>query len=264
VTTDLVPHGSAAQLAHKLAELERKIANLETARPSQFTEVYDPQGNLLIKLSSDGLQFFDTNGNQIARLDGTGLRVFNDSGNQIARLDGTGVRVFDNTGQVRSLMGFINASVGYGFRVRDASGGLRASVVDNGWHDPWLSHPWRAVITPQRQSTTSGSFQTLWTSSVQLITHGGAAVDLAWVTDAATTGELRMQTASGNTTAVSLPAGSSGGVQYRWLHGSPLGSGPVGFNIQARRTGGGGDVHLDAPFSALAMADMPTAPEREP
>ena len=176
-------------------------------------------------------------------------------GNELVRLDREGIKIYDATGVLRVRLGYIDPSRGYGISVWDEDADLRAEVNDDGWRDPWLAHPWRPQTSPPRESTTSATFVTLWLARVELLTHKGAAMTAAWVTDAGTTGEIRLKASTGQTSAVAIAAASAGTQQFQWLHGLALGGGPINFELQARRTGGAGSVHLDQPFGGLEMAD---------
>lgn len=219
-----------------IAELLRRVRILETAPRAAHTSITDPAGNELIRLSRGGLEFLDAAGNPVVVLDAAGLRML------------------DPAGVTRTLVGLISGS-NYGIRVRDAANGIRFSIENDGYKDPWLAHPWRNVVTPDRASTTSATFVDLWGGRVELVTHQGVVASSAWVTDGATTGEVRLRRGASVTSAVALGAGAAGAQQFKWLHGANLGDGPLDFHLQARRTGGAGSVHLDQPFGGLEMAD---------
>lgn len=183
------------------------------------------------------------------------LRNTDAAGNTLVEIGPNGLKMYDATGLLRARIGYINGAAGYGMSLWDQAGGLRFEVNDDGYRDPWLAHPWRKVNTPDRESTSSGSFVPLWRSRVEIITHGGVAIAAAWVTDAATTAEVRLAVSGATTSAVSLAAGTSGVQPFKWLHGRTLGTGPFYFEIEARVTGGAGQIHMDEPMGGLEMAD---------
>lgn len=215
-------------LETRLNELKERIEKLETAPRAPHTTVQ--------------------NGS---------FRIVNDNGQLIVLLDKNGLRMFDLAGLTRAFVGNLDGLGNFGVRVRDGDNGIRFSIENDGYKDPWLAHPWRNQQAPDRVSTTSAAFISAWTATPEIITHEGCSVTAAWVTDVGTTGEVRLTCdgSGGATSAVALPAGASGVQQFQWLHGSALGTGPTSFRLQVRRTSGAGSVHLDQPISALALAD---------
>lgn len=231
------------------ADLEQRLRDLEQRVDAQFNRTLRhsilPEGSVTILNAAGGTR---------AILDAVGLRLYDDAGNLVLNLSGAGLSVLDNAGLTRVLLGLISAG-NYGARVRDAANGIKLSVEGDGFKDPWLAHPWRKVITPDRESTASASFVDTWGSRIENIGHLGVVATVAWVTDPGTTAEIRLRRSTSNTSAVALAAGSSGAQQFRWLHGATLDTGPHDFLIQARVTGGAGSVHIDQPFGACEMAD---------
>lgn len=204
-------------LARWMADMERRMRTQETATRAALTSITDAAGKELVRLDKDG------------------------------------IKIYDAAGLLRARFGYINASVGYGLSVFDAAGGLRFEVNDQGHRDPWLDHPWRPS-TPLYVPVTSGTFVDVFECRVDLITHGGVASWVQWATDAGTTGEVRLLLAASTSSAVTLAAASSGVQQFKWLHGQALGTGPALFKIQARRTGGAGNVNI-YPAAGCQMAD---------
>ena len=242
------PGDPGKRLEERLRAIEQKLEEALRRNPLRDASMTD-----------GALRILDAAGNQQIvigkQTDGTyGIWSFDDAGNVVLKLDDNGLRAYDTSGLVRGLIGLITSG-NYGVRVRDASNGIRFSIDNDGYRDPWLAHPWRGVLSPSRESTTSASFQSLWRSRVELLTHKGVACTAAWVTDAGTTAEIRLSSGFGQTSAVALAAGSSGSQQFQWLHGLALGGGPIDFELQARVTGGAGQVHLDEPFGGCEMAD---------
>lgn len=211
-------------LLRRLEELERRIRDLETAPRATHTSVR-----------------------------GGSFTVLDDAGNEVVVLNGSGLRVYDAAGVLRAALGGFGGG-DYGSQVWDAAGGLRFSVLNDGYHDPWIPHamiPAGAFV-----STTSAAFTPMHQGKVELITHLGVSVSVIGAADAGTTGEFRLRNADTGavTAAISVAAGTSLGQTFQWLHGSALGGGPVRFDVEGRRTGGAGNFHIYQPYT-LAMAD---------
>lgn len=92
-----------------------------------------------------------------------------------------------------------------------------------------------------------------WAIPLPRVGRIGAYCRVAWTTDAATTGELRLTAQSGTKLAavIALAAGSSGVAVWKWLHGLTIWQGAVNFDLYARRSGGAGTVYVQAPVFAL-------------
>jgi len=108
-------------------------------------------------------------------------------------------------------------------------------------------------------AVTSGTFVTLFETTVDFPAEEVIVAVHAVVTDAGTTGEVRLRdTSSGTTTsAQSIPAAYSGVATFKWLHPSLAGLNdqrfvtesrvaPLAVEVQARRTGGAGNVNVYA------------------
>lgn len=91
-----------------------------------------------------------------------------------------------------------------------------------------------------------------WVTRLDRVCRMGFGCKVRWITDASTTGEVRLwMTGAPNnpTTAIALPAGQSGIATFRWLHGWPPWSGvDPWITIEARRTGGAGNVRIGLPI----------------
>lgn len=217
-------------------DVERRLRTLETAPRAPFTSIPDDQGRELVRLSREGLIFYDP-----------------DTGDEILRLDASGLSMRDSGGDLRARIGAIGAS--YGVQILDDGGGLeRLRVDERGFVQPYFAHPWYDPLT--YKTTTSATFETMYRTQVELITGEGLYAWISATGDAATTGEIRLRNATSGTTtdAVAVPAGGSIFQQFRWLHGEALSSGPIVFDVEARRTGGAAGVNVYVP-AALTMAD---------
>lgn len=93
-----------------------------------------------------------------------------------------------------------------------------------------------------------------WLIYIDKIFKLGFQILIPVSTDSGTTGEIRLteffgQAPNAPTTAISLPAASSGNVQFNWLHGMELYALlDTYFVIEARRTGGAGNVNVGYPL----------------
>jgi hypothetical protein len=223
-------------MGRQLAEIERRLRVVETAQRAPFTSISDDQGRDLVRLSRDGLIFYDTT-----------------TGEEILRLDASGLSMYDDQGDLRTRIGEIASN--YGMQVLDAGGTVeRLRVDERGFVQPYFAHPWYDPTT--YKTTTSATFEPIYRSQIELITSLGVYAWIFATGDAATTGEIRLRNATSGTTtdAVAVPAGGSAFQQFRWLHGEELSSGPIVFDVEARRTSGAAGVNVYMP-AALTLAD---------
>jgi hypothetical protein len=236
------PGNTGAQLEERLRRIEQTLAALNGRNP------------LNNGVFSGTLRNVDAAGNTLMEIDGNGLKIYDSSGNLLLNLSATGLRMYDAVGTLRSRVGYINSTSGYGVSIFDEAADLRFEVNDDGYRDPWLPHP--MVVASAFTTTTSATFVPVYQGQVQIVTHKGVSISVVVNTDAGTTGEFRLKnTDTGTTTStVSVPALGSVSQTFQWLHGSALGGGPVRFDVEARRTGGAGNVTVFQPYT-LAMAD---------
>jgi hypothetical protein len=112
-----------------------------------------------------------------------------------------------------------------------------------GWIAPHLQG---APYDPAAQKlVTSGVFATQYAVLFGDYLGPGVEVMVPWATAAGTTGELQVVSNGGGTTAThALAANSSGFAFVRWLHGTPVGSGPFTVSVQARKTAGAGSIAI--------------------
>ena len=129
---------------------------------------------------------------------------------------------------------------------------------------PPVVHPGRpvqpldVVALDGYQNITSATFVTCWDTLMDRIVHEGFYVAIPWETETGTTGEVQGFLYSGlyTTSAVALPAASSGVLTFRWLHGQELWtSTDVSAGFQARRTGGSNNVRIGPPVTGLVQVD---------
>jgi hypothetical protein len=104
---------------------------------------------------------------------------------------------------------------------------------------------------------TSGGLVTCWDTIVDRLVHRGVFVRIPWQTQAGTTGELRLLVNGFRaSSAVALPAASSGELTFRFLHFLTLWTtvdAPLA--IQARRTGGANAVRIGPPYTGFVQVD---------
>jgi hypothetical protein len=167
----------------------------------------------------------------------------------IARLSGAtqggAFRIADSAGHLRVLLGNLdgNPTTGhYGVSAYDAAGNQRLYLDETGFGLPRYSF---AVRDPAAvKVVTAGAFTQTWQVVMPQVLGPGLETWIGWSTDAGTTGEIRVNSFASTTTALALPAASAGNAYSRWLHGIPLGTGPIAPVVEARRTGGVGNVNI--------------------
>lgn len=95
-----------------------------------------------------------------------------------------------------------------------------------------------------------------WLGRMTRCVHKSLLVRVPWTTDGGTTGEVRLFTSPNATSAVALPAASSGIVTFNWLHGiTPWLAADFGVFVEARRTGGAGGVNIGYPLGGVIQRD---------
>lgn len=230
-------------LGRVLADFERRIRTLETAQRLTKASITDDAGNELV------------------RFDRTGIRIFDATGVLHSLLDTLGIRVFDDAGVQRAFLGNLDGAGNFGVEVRDPAGGVRFRGDNDGLRDPYLAlAPFD--LTDFKPITAAAFVDVGYYFQAENISHIGLYVWMQAAGDAATTGEIRIKnvTSGAVTTAHAVPAGAATQKQFRWLHGATLGTGPVVFAVQARRTGGAGNVNVYHPASvALTAGGLCTA-----
>lgn len=101
----------------------------------------------------------------------------------------------------------------------------------------------------------SATFVTVWAATCTYVTADAIRFTIAVSADAATTGEVQITSnISGSpTTAVqTVPASTANGYEWNWAPpGLIVGTGPVIFSLQARRTSGTGLIHVYPPTQVL-------------
>lgn len=164
--------------------------------------------------------------------------------------------VYDGSG---NLVGYIGeAAAGeHGLRVRTTAGSevLRVSA-ENLLAYPYLHIPARQA--GERLAVTAGSFTTAWRATHHWVPSKDVRIDVTIVTDAGTTGDVRVYDGSGAYTAVqSVAAGASVSLTWRWIHGREFTN--TTFEVQAQRTGGAGNVYVYEPVVSLGDVSGATA-----
>lgn len=207
-------------MARWMAEMERRMRTQETATRAALTSITDAAGKELVRLDRDG------------------------------------IKIYDAAGVLRVSLGFVDAATGYGLHVKDSAAAMMASVGDHGYRMPTLNTPWVPNLAmaagSQLVAVTSAAFVNVYQAEFSQITHEAFASTVGCTSDAGTTGEFRLSAdAGGNTSAVTIPAASAGTSQaFEWTHGLTLSTGPTSFRVQARRTGGAGNINVYLPARA--------------
>jgi len=118
----------------------------------------------------------------------------------------------------------------------------------------WLIPVVAATFNSSNQATIP------WIVQIDRVSHRAFSIDIPWVTDAGTTGEMRLAVINppapnSPTSAVAMGAGASGTTGFRWVHGlEPFTSGSdIWFQIEARRTSGTGNVYIGYPRGGGSM-----------
>ena len=192
-----------------LSALKQRVTALES---QQNFAIQDGAGHIRIK---GGLQ-----------ADGSyGLWMFENAGNVLLRIGDQG----DGT---------------LGIAVHDSSGNTSFLADNLGPALPQLAVPTRVLA--QFTPVTSGTFVSVTAGTIELLLHNAVRTRITWANDAGTTGEVRIrEVGSGATTsAVATGAGTSGDVDFHWLHGQTLFTDPHVFVLEARRTGGAGNCNI--------------------
>ncbi len=108
-------------------------------------------------------------------------------------------------------------------------------------------------------AVTSGTFVVTWEVGVSQIVNDSFLVQATVVTDAGTTGEVRLSapsiTGDPVTSVGSFPAGVQRFVRFAWLVPDMIvGTGNALFQVEARRTGGAGAVNVFYPDSFMQIS----------
>lgn len=184
-----------------------------------------------------------------------GIEVTDDG--VIRLLHGGYLRVLDDDDNPRARLGALATEGNYGLILLDLAGQQLLAIDNDGWREPYFAHPWRDPLL--FKSTVDTAFESVWMSTIGVITHKGLATTIGWRTDVDTTGEVRLRIAgglgAGETVSVALGADASGTQVFQWLHGCDLHSGPITVEAQARVTGGPGEVHVYDPNAPLFMVN---------
>lgn len=170
-------------------------------------------------------------------------------------LEGGLLRVTDPADVVRARIGDLGSD-NFGVEIFDATGGRRFAAHSDGLKDPYQS--WQVAQAQSRVSvddTMVGGIGT-HTSIVHLVSHLGVIVRVSALIDPGVTGEVWLLNNDTLTETDRYPiSGGFGDVTFKWLHGSPLGTEVVPFEVKAQITSGVGVMEVFDPPGGLIMAD---------
>lgn len=138
----------------------------------------------------------------------------------------------------------------YGFAVNEALSLRTLMLVTDaeGWTVPVWQHAWRSASASV--TVTSGTFTPVYRTVIPVPMSTVIATQVTVITDAATTGELRLTIEGVTSTSVkTLPANVQTDTSFAWAHGRDIGLGaaPMSMMVEARRTSGAGNVYVFAP-----------------
>lgn len=171
---------------------------------------------------------------------------------------GVGVEFMDDAGIVVARFGTTSGGVP-GVEIGDAPGTEQPymAITQEGQYWPYVAHPFAGFLGALSSPITSATFTTTHRCAVELVTFAQVKVRITASCDGATTGEVRVHCNGNTTSAVALPAGVFTDVEYNWDVSSfvDVNTGPWTFDVQARRTGGAGNVNVYPP-TELAMGFM--------
>lgn len=172
--------------------------------------------------------------------------------------------VEDDTGVERVRMGSIGGGRSGIIAGDSPSGGGSDTffmVSELGLEVPYLALP---VNRPNDGvAVTSGTFTSVWEWSVGNLTTKALQCHFAVAGDAGTTGEVRMGYAAGGlyTSTRAIAAGTTVSTNFLWdlPSGFVLGAGPYFFSLEARRTGGAGNIWIYRPNVTIGRTGAETA-----
>ena len=143
---------------------------------------------------------------------------------------------------------------GYGIAINDADTLNSVLLVndENGMRAPGV--PWAFRDSTAFLAVTSGTFELTYRTFAAILASSSVEVTVVLATDVGTTGEVRMGVQGGPYAATqSIGSGANLTFNWGWLHGLGFGLGSTGqhFVIEARRTGGAGNVYVFQPDPLL-------------
>lgn len=224
-------------LLRELADLKERVKRLERGNPlagqlpaGESIEVVDPaDGSALVTLGNlgvvgTGAAFRDTAGTLVAAI------------GQLAA--GPGIMVGNNPTPTSADTFFLTTNEGIIY--------------------PWLGFPWYQAN--YSVPITNASFENAWQTIIPLTTGSQMYVEVVVGTGVGTTGEFRVRhiNSGATTSVVSVGAAATVTQVFRWDLGTDMfaGSGPARFEIQARRTGGAGNVNVYGPGAIVVSAEL--------
>jgi hypothetical protein len=156
-----------------------------------------------------------------------------------------GTYYYDTSGNLLVAIGQLPDGT-YGTQVQNSAGVLFFKMsTATGLTAPEMVGVTVDSTTPK--VVTSGTFVNTWRVVLGQIVSPGVEVVMPLTTDVGTTAEVRLSVGGFTTSAFALTSGWSAQNFIRWLHGVALTAGPLQIDLQARRTGGAGNVNVYAP-----------------
>lgn len=241
---EIMPSDGPGQFAYWKRSIERQIAAMTTARGTAYTDVYDQDGNLLMRLDASGFKTFTADGDMTLWAGASSLTIYDASGDLVGTLGE--IDIFPLTG---------GQEVDHGIVIRDPETGVEVLKVtaDRGVQRPVQQFEWRKPEDPT--VVTSGTFETVYQAVPMWWPTTAVRASLAIVVGASTVGEVRLQVnhldlGVINSGVQSLAANSNQYYTWRWdlaSHGINIGTTFL-FNVQVRRTSGSGNIWVHQPL----------------
>jgi hypothetical protein len=224
-----------ASLAAELADLKRRLANLERSSALSVSAIQD--GRLRI-------------------LDGDNVEV-----GRLGKLeDGTyGVAFLDADGAERVRLGQRGGGE-FGIAALNDEGTITFDVGNEGLTRPAIMLPISAVGSTSIV-VTNATFTDTYQTFFGAVTHDALRLEVLVQTAVGTTAEVRLTESAGlaQTSAVAIPSGNNSvRTQFNWAPGWTVGDLlNIQVKVQARRTSGAGNVNVYIPdYAFLAGASL--------
>jgi hypothetical protein len=228
--------------------VEERLRALETAPQAAHTSIVDDEGNVVVALSGDGLEFYDVDGNRISHFGPKFAAFYAPTGETIVLI---GEITWLDLDQNREEPGML-------VQRTDGKDMFAVGASNRGILSPRL--PYQPRRLNQFESTTSGSFTSLWQFIVPGIPSNSVRVIIdTSVSTAGTTGQVRLTIPGvASTDPISFSDTSPNARYFQWdLEAAGLDIASYFFlNVEARRTAGTGDIIVFEPHPATTWDDL--------